>query len=280
MAPHSNGSTESTPQAAQSAPGAGKRRTIQSVARALDIIELLSRAGDEMRLNDIASETGLNLSTCHHLIGTLVQRGFVAQNPRGRAYYLSGKLAELSSARARQLNLLEEAMPELRALNRETREAVHLAAMQGSDLVTLAHLDSPQPIRVGGDGVGKSSAAHATATGKAILAWLPETEMARVIGEKGLTRFTDQTITDIANLVEALRHVRRNGFAIDREEFQPGVICVGSAVRDQAGAVLGSISCSMPAMRADAVALEHVTSLVRRHAQAISQKFGSPASKA
>ncbi len=276
------GNTKVAPDRADAAPETGARRapggrrTIQSVVRALDIIELLSRSGDEMRLNDIARQTGLNLSTCHHLVGTLVQRGFVAQNPRGRAYYLSGKLAELSSVRARQLNLLDEAMTNLRELNRETRESVHLAAMQGSDLVTLAKLDSPQPIRVGTDGIGKTSAAHAAATGKAILAWLPEPEMARVIAEKGLTRFIERTITNIADLVEDLRLVRRNGYAIDREEFQPGVICIGSAVRDQTGAVMGAISCSLPAMRADADALARITARVRHHAQALSQKFGSP----
>lgn len=257
-------------------PGVKARRTIQSVDRALDVLEVLGRAGTELSLSEIALQAGLNAATCHHLLSTFVKRGYVGQNPRGRTYFLGTKILELSSSRIRQFNLVDTVMPDLRQLNQETRESVHLAVMQGHDLVTLAKLDSFHPIRVGMDTVGKTNAAHATATGKAILAWLPETEIARVIAEKGLTRFTEHTITNIADLMESLRLVRRNGFALDREEFQLGVTCVGTAIRDHLGAVIGSISCSMPEMRATPEQLEMVTSAVRRCATALSEKLGTP----
>jgi len=252
------------------------RRTIQSVDRALDVLEVLGRAGTELSLREIAVQAGLNAATCHHLLSTLAMRGYVSQNPRGRTYFLGTKILELSSSRVRQFNLVDTVMPELRRLNQETRESVHLAVMQGHDLVTLAKLDSFYAIRVGTDAIGKTNAAHATATGKAILAWLPEPEIARVIAEKGLTGFTENTITDIADLTENLRLVRRNGFALDREEFQPGVTCIGTAIRDHLGTVIGSISCSMPEMRATAEQLEKVTSAVRRCATALSEKLGTP----
>lgn len=251
-------------------------RTIQSVDRALDVLEALARAGMELPLNEIALQAGLNVSTCHHLVATLAKRGYVAQNPRGRTYFLGAKVLELSSSRLRQFDLIELAMPELRRLNKDTQESVHLAVMQGHALTTLAKLDSPRPIRVGTDAGGKANAAHATATGKAILAWLPETEIARVIAEKGLTGFTPATITNIADLMENLRLVRRNGYAVDREEFQPGVTCVGAAVRDYSGAVIGSISCSMPTMRADAETLDRAKEAVRKYANALSENLGNP----
>jgi IclR family acetate operon transcriptional repressor len=252
------------------------RRTIQSVDRALDVLEVLGRAATELSLREIASQAGLNAATCHHLLSTLAKRGYVSQNPRGRAYFLGTKILELSSSRIRQFNLVDTVMPELRRLNQETGESVHLAVMQGHDLVTLAKLDCLHPVRVGSDAVGKTNAAHATATGKAILAWLPELEIARVIAEKGLTRFTENTITSIADLMESLRLVRRNGFALDREEFQPGVSCIGTAIRNHLGTVIGSISCSMPEMRATAEQLEKVTSAVRRCGTALSEKLGTP----
>ena len=146
--------------------------------------------------------------------------------------------------------------------------------MQGYDLTTLAKLDSTRPIRVGTDMSGKADAAHATATGKAILAWLPETEIARVIAEKGLSGFTDKTMTGMADLLEDLRHVRRNGFSTDKEEFQPGVTCVGSAIRDHSGAVIGSISCSMPTLRAEGDHLETVIRAVQQSTTAVSQLLG------
>ena len=249
-------------------------RTVQSVERAFDILELLASAEREMQLREITQATGLNASTCHHLVSTLVKRGYVGQNPRGRTYFISNKVLELSTSRLRQFDLKDMAMPELRKLNQKTGESVHLAAMQGYDLTTLAKLDSTRPIRVGTDMSGKGDAAHATATGKAILAWLPETEIARVIAEKGLSSFTDKTMTGMAELLEDLRHVRRNGFSTDKEEFQPGVTCVGSAIRDHSGAVIGSISCSMPTLRAEGDHLESVIRAVQQSTTAVSQLLG------
>ncbi len=239
-------------------------RTIQSVDRALDVLEVLSASGTELALGEIASRSGLNSSTCHHLLSTLAARGYVGRNPRGR------------SSRVRQFNLIDVAMPELRRLNQETRETVHLAVMQGYELTTLAILESPHPIRVSTDGAGKANAAHATATGKAILAWLPEMEIARVIAEKGLTSFTDKTITNIADLMEDLRHVRRNGYSVDSEEFQPGVVCVGSAIRDHLGAVIGAIGCSMPDMRASDDFIDKTKQAVHESAKTLSELLGSP----
>ncbi len=251
------------------------RRLIQSVDRALDIMEVFSRAKGELRLNEVAAAAKLNISTCHHLLTTLMERGYVGQNPRQRTYYLGSKIIELSSARVRQMDLVEIATPELHRLNAETGETVHLAVMLGHDLTTLTKLDSPHAVRVDSASVGKSNAAHATATGKAILAWLPETELARIVAQKGMTRFTDNTIVALPDLIEHLRLVRRNGYAIDNEEFQPGVICVGAAIRDHAGAVMGSICCSLPAMRASANHLDLIKDRVCTCARVISERLGN-----
>jgi IclR family acetate operon transcriptional repressor len=251
-------------------------RTIQSVERALDLLEILAGAEQELPLHELAERAGLNVSTCHHLLATLARRGYVGQTPRSRCYFLGSRITELSDSRIKQFNLVDVAMPALRQLNQETLESVHLAVLQGHSLMTLAKLDSRLPIRVGSDETGKANASHATATGKAILAWLPEAEIARVIAETGLHRFTDKTISTIADLMEDLRHVRRNGYAVDNEEFQPDVICVGAAIRDHAGAVIGSVSCSMPRMRASGEHLEKSIAAVKSCAAVISERFGRP----
>lgn len=263
------------PATGEVAPAKGPR-TIQSVSRALDLLDVLAEATEELPLNELAQRSGLNASTCHHLLATLARRGYVGQVPRSRTYFLGPRITELSESRIKQFNLVGIAMPELRRLNQETMESVHLAVLQGHALVTLAKLDSRLPIRVGADETGKSNAAHATATGKAILAWLPEAEIARVIAATGLLRFTDKTISTIAELMEELRLVRRNGFAADNEEFQPGVVCFGAAIRDHAGAVIGSVSCSMPRMRAEGDHEILVKSAVKQCASAISERFGNP----
>ena len=252
-----------------------KGRTIQSIERALDLLDILAAADGELPLGEIASRSGLNSSTCHHLLATLVKRGYVGRNPRSRAYFLGGRITELSNRRLKQFNLIDIATPELKRLADVTGEAVHLAVMQGYALVTLVKLDSRLPIRVGSDEIGKTNAAHATATGKAILAWLPEVEIGRIVAAHGMTRFTERTITSASALMEELRLVRRNGFSADNEEFQPGVVCLGAAIRDHAGAVIGAISCSMPAMRAKARAREQVRIAVRACAAAISERLGA-----
>lgn len=255
-------------------PAAKSRRRIQSVDRALDILEVFTRAKGEMKLGEVAAAAGLNVSTCHHLLTTLLERGYVGQSPRGRTYYLGGRIIELAASRVRQMDLVEIATPELKRLNAETGETVHLAVMLGHDLVTLAKIDSPHAVRVDSGSIGKSNAAHATATGKAILAWLPEPEIARIVAEKGLTRFTPRTIVELPELIEHLRLVRRNGYAVDEEEFQPGVICIGSAIRDHSGAVIGSICCSLPVMRAQPEHLESVKDKVRASARLLSERMG------
>ena len=133
-------------------------REIQSVARALNILEVLSKAqgedrGGEMQLGEIALATALNVSTCHHILLTLMNRGYIAQHKRGRAYFLGLKIHELSSNRARQFSLAESAMPELRQLNKVTGENVHLAVLQGDDLVILAQLASHRVVRVNLDAI-------------------------------------------------------------------------------------------------------------------------------
>jgi IclR family transcriptional regulator, acetate operon repressor len=253
--------------------GAGKGgRTIQSIERALDLLDIL--ADGELALGEIAAKSHLNNSTCHHLLATLVKRGYVGRNRRTRAYFLGGRITELSNRRLKQFNLVDIASPELKQLSDATGESVHLAVLQGSVLVTLAMLESRLPVRVGADEAAKAHAAHATATGKAILAWLPEPEIARVIAANGLTRFTERTIVTISALMEELRLVRRNGCSVDNEEFQPGVVCIGAAIRDHAGAVIGAISCSMPAMRAKAKLREQVKVAVKACAAAISERLG------
>ena len=254
-----------------------RQRTIQSVERAMEILEILATASGGMSLKELAAEAKLNASTCHHILATLANRGFVGRGSNTRNYFLGARITDLSESRLKQFNLVDIALPELRFLNDLTKESVHLSAIQGAALVTLAKLDSKLPVRVGfDDDAEKANAAHAMAAGKAILAWLPETEMARVIAHCGFKKFTDRTISTISELIEDLRHVRRNGYSFENEEFQPGVVCVGAAIRDQSGAVIGSIGTAMPRMRAEGTHLDLVRRTVKECGMRISAGYGSP----
>jgi IclR family acetate operon transcriptional repressor len=251
----------------------GERHNIQSVDRALFLLESIADAGGETTLTDLSHRTGLNISTCHHLLATLVQRGFAAK-VAGRLYALGPRILHLGHA-CRQVDLPRRAQPYLEAVNRATGETVHLAAVQGDAVVTLAVREARHAVRVDTGRTGKILAPHATSVGKAILAWLPEDEMRRILSG-GLKRCTPNTITDFGELVKSFRYVRRDGYAIDREEHLPGVICVGAAIRDQAGSVIGGISASTPTMRASDDHVSLMRDEITKAARGISAEFGAP----
>lgn len=252
-----------------------ERGGIQSVDRALSLLLAIAELGGETTLSTLAARTGLNISTCHHLLATLTQRGFVAKSIGRRGYTLGARILFLSQA-CLQVELPRRAQRFVDRINQETGETVHLAVLQGDELVTILKREARHAVRVDTGTLGKSNAAHATSTGKAILAWLPEDEIARIINVQGMRSFTPNTITDYAALIEELRLVRRHGFAMDREEFQPGVVCVGAAIRDHSGAVVGSISASAPTMRADDAHLALMRDQVVSAARELSHELGGP----
>ncbi len=256
-----------------------ERHSIQSVDRAVSLLEAIAEAGGECTLTQLSHRTQLNISTCHHLLSTLVARGYVAKVPVRRSYALGARILYLSNACLRQVDLPARAAPFIEKINERTGETVHLAVLQGDAMMKVAKRESRHPVRVDTGTLGKTDAAHATATGKAMLAWLPEDDMRRVLSH-GLTRFTPKTICEWPSLIEALRHVRRNGYAVDDEEYQPGVICIGAAIRDHNGAVVGAISASTPTMRANDEHLSLVREQVCAAVRALSAELGGPGTQA
>ena len=253
-----------------------ERHSIQSVDRAVTLLEAIAEAGGESTLTELSRRTRLNISTCHHLLSTLVARGYVAKVPVRRSYALGARILYLSNACLRQVDLPVRANAFIEQINAATGETVHLAVLQGDSMVKVAKRESRHPVRVDTGALGKSDAPHATASGKAMLAWLPEDDMRRVLSN-GLPRFTPKTITEWPALIEALRHVRRNGYAMDDEEYQPGVICVGAPIRDHNGAVVGAISASTPAMRANDDHLSLIREQVVTAVRALSAELGGHA---
>ena len=253
----------------------GERHSIQSVDRALYLLETIAEAGGETTLTDLSNRTGLNISTCHHLLATLIQRGFVAKIPGRRLYALGTRIVYLSHA-CLQVDLPRRAEPYLEKINAATGETVHLATPQGDTVVMLAVKEARHAVRVDTGRIGRIEAPHATSLGKAIFAWLPESDLDRFF-VNGMKRCTEHTITDAAAFHDAMCKVRREGYAFDREEHLPGVICIGAAIRDQAGTVVGAISASTPLMRATDEHLALMREEITSAAEALSAQFGAPA---
>lgn len=252
-----------------------ERNIVQSVDRALTLLEHLTRAGGSLPLSELAARSGLNISTCHHLLATLVNWGYVMRLPGRRGYALGARVLNLGTAFMRQIDLPRRAEPHLARINEATGETVQLAVLQGSSVVALLKREARHAVRADTGALGMEEAAHASATGKAMLAWLPEDEIRRILAARGMARFTPATITTLDVFIEELRLVRRNGFAMDREELQPGVTSVGAVIRNQTGAVVGAISASTPTLRASESHLTVMREAVLAATRALSAEFGA-----
>jgi IclR family acetate operon transcriptional repressor len=247
---------------------------IRSVQRALALVDAIAAAGGEATLSELALRTGLNISTCHHLLSTLITCGYAAKVPGKKLYALGTRLVQLSHT-SLHADLPRRGESFLDRIGGSTGETVHLAAVQGHAIVTLAVKEARHAVRVGAAEIGRLEAPHATSVGKAILAWLPVNQIERICAGR-MQRFTDRTVTEMPQLLERLREVRREGYAVDREEYQSGVISLAAPIRNRAGAVIGAISVSMPKMRASEentnLAREEITSAAR----ALSEEYGAP----
>jgi len=248
-------------------------KQIQSVSRALTILELLAAEGDALPLKELAIRAQLNQSTCHHLISTLVNRGYIDHQGRNRGYVLGRKFHELADLAGRQTDLAEVLKAHIEAFSRQIGCSVQLAVLSDASLLTKLSCSQVDNRFDEPDEVIKMSAPHAAATGKAILAWLPDGELVRVIAANGLTAYTDKTITSLSGLIEELRHVRRNGYAVDDEELKRGVVCIGSALRESSGAVVASISVTISADEATPEYRKSLSQSVIHAAQEFSKRL-------
>ncbi|TKI04608.1 IclR family transcriptional regulator [Martelella alba] len=236
------------------------RTLIQSVNRALDILETLAAHPQPLKLQQIASVCGLNNATCHHLLNTLVFRRYVMRHADNRSYTLSdGVMALLRYDHQGTFDLVGLVLPDLRSMATDLDETMVLARFTGSSLVLVAQQDNGHVLRdrpkSAEDCIG---AAHATAFGKAMLAWLPEVQIARVVADQGLTAFTPRTLNSLAALVDSLRQIRRHGFAVEDEEFAEGICGIACALRGKSGRVLGALGCWLPRERASSPRLKTI----------------------
>ena len=180
---------------------------IQSVDRALTILEAVARIGGEASLSDICESTGLNTSTCHHIVKTLVARNYL-RNGTGRGLYMMGsQVVLLADAVNVKAELPGRAKPVLEALNQATQEAVHLAVLHNDEMITLVKREALHALKVDSGGIGKSTAHHATATGKALLAGKSDDEVRRIIARYGMKKYTDHTCTDVDQLLAEMAEI-------------------------------------------------------------------------
>lgn len=245
------------------------RRSVQSVDRALDLLEALAASEGEVSITSLANRTSLHVSTVHRLLTTLLRRGYVRQNPETSRYYTGAKLATLAEGRSRFNELRHRARPILRALTDQTRETSNLVVLDDVMAVYIDTVPSPHVVRMFTT-IGNRVPLHATGAGKALLAWLPADRRDTLIDRTDLRAHTARTIVEKASLRRALEEIRERGYAIDDEEFDEGVRCVAVTV-GPIGAPLAAISVSAPASRMTRQRCGELAPLLRRAASELAE---------
>lgn len=201
---------------------------------------------EPLSLNELTLRIGLAKTSLFRILHTLEVAGYLERDPAGR-YRAPEALRPMASGYLQQ-QLVQAALPRMKALNREFRETISLAMLFENHIEVVATVESQQLIRMGNT-VGRILPPHASSLGKAITAFQPEERRESLIRSYGLHRFTEHTITDEVELKHELERVRQTGRSRDAEESALEGSCFGAAIRGADRAVIGAISLSMPKMR-------------------------------
>ncbi|HKJ94814.1 MAG TPA: IclR family transcriptional regulator, partial [Gammaproteobacteria bacterium] len=221
-----------------------ENRKPTAVDKALTLVSLIGRqnAQSAPRLADIVEMSALSKPTVHRLLTTLRRHGFVEMDQGSGTYRLGPKVLELGAQYYSGMSLQQQALPFLREASDETQATVHLGVRDGHHVVYIDKIDSTQAIRLASR-VGQRAEMHCTAMGKAILAF-SDGSLLDQIAASTLRAHTARTLGDADSLRASIAHVRRDGFALDDQENEPGVRCVAAPVFDSSGRVIAAISVS------------------------------------
>jgi len=229
---------------------------INSLDKGMRVLELLAENG-AMHVSRIASALGYNRAGAHRFVSTLKDLGYVQQTVEGR-YELSFKILELSTKLAKRFEIRKSASSFMRQLSSTFHETINLGFLEGTDVVHLDKIDSPELLRPDPE-IGSRAPAHQTALGKAILAFLPAEELSAFLARADWTAKTANACTDPQTLINQLEHIQDQGFAQDDEELCLGLRCVAVPIFDQNHYPRYAISISGPSMRMSAQRMEHMS---------------------
>jgi IclR family transcriptional regulator, acetate operon repressor len=221
---------------------------VQSVDRALLIIETLAEDDEGYRLTDLAVRTGLSPSTVHRLLATLEKRRFVQFDRGESTWHIGAQSFAIGSTFVRRRNFVTQALPYLRKLRDQTRETANLAVVDDGAMVVLTRVESREIMR-SVTKVGGRVPMVASGLGKALLATYSEQDVFAIIQRDGMPRLTSKSIVRAGELCKSLHDIRRQGYSVDDEEALIGLRCVSAVVYDDCSEPLAAISVSGKASR-------------------------------
>lgn len=246
--------------------GTGSGRSgVQSVERAVSLLEIIADNGGTLSLSQLANQSGLPLPTIHRLLRTLVDVGYVRQES-SREYVLGPRLMRLGETASRMLSIW--ARPHLHRLTDGLGESANLAILDGDEIVYIAQAPSRHSVRMFTE-VGHRVLPHCTAVGKAIMSQMPVDEVRAILQRSGTPRKTETTITDVDEFIAQLASAAEGGYAVDEGEQETGVRCVAVAVPDAPSRL--ALSVSGPAGRMTEDLMHQAVPMLKDAAAALSR---------
>ena len=246
--------------------------TIVAVDRALDVLLLLYTNGEEMGVSEISRELGLQKSTVHRTLSTFEAKGFVYKNKENDRYWLGTKIYAMGLLAGERFSLADLVRPFAKKLFDEFQEVVNVSILDenvevGYKSIIIQKEADPVKVLSVNPNIGSSTDAHVSAVGKCMLAYSKNLQTGKL---RKLKKYTDKSIIDPDSLMAELQKIRETGYAIDNEEQELGLYCIGAPILDRTGVAIAAISMSGPTVRMKGKDLEAKIQKVMEIAQEIS----------
>jgi IclR family acetate operon transcriptional repressor len=252
---------------------------VQSVDRALQIIETLAEDDEGYRLSDLAIRTGLSTSTAHRLLTTLEKRRFVQFDRTESKWHVGAQSFAVGATFTRRRNFVALATPYLRKLRDRTRETANLAVVDDESIMVLTRIESREIMR-SLTKVGGRVAMVASGVGKAVLATYADEDINAIIRRQGMPRLTEKSIVRAGDLFQELTTIHKQGFAVDDEEARVGLRCVAAVVFSDCSEPLAAISVSGMTSRVTEQRVPELGNAVREVAAELTAAIGGVMPKA
>jgi IclR family acetate operon transcriptional repressor len=233
-------------------------KSVGTLARGLDVLELFASASAELSQTEISEALGLPMPTVHRLVALLTERGWLDRDPASRRLRLGIEMVRLLPALMGGMRLSAHARPCLIRLASEVHETVNLAILQGAEIVYILS-ENTDRLLTSRTAAGMRLPAHCTALGKCLLAQLPQDVARAALGGEPYARRTERTLTTWTSLAQDLAGIRETGVSISEEEYEVGLVSIAVPVRWLHGPGTGAINVSLPATRASAEFRDRLT---------------------
>ena len=242
--------------------------------KALFILEALSKNGGYTGINEICEMTGMSQSSVHRIINEMTQIGYVEKNERYRKYRVGIRASVLASHFMQSSSLVNYAREEMQRLNQLTGETIHLMTISGGVVIYLNKINTVHTIGLMSY-IGKTNPIHCTSGGKCMMAFMDQKIIDEYLEQSLRERYTPQTLVSKEELLNEFEAIRRQGYALDRNEHHANITCIAGPIFDRTSKPAASISVAAPLYRFPIDKAESLAPEIIRSCQIVSERLAN-----